>query len=131
MSPQLLQGDPAWRKLMAERRFDVALPERCAEAQPRREVEHDLQVRAASPRGATCGCRSWTSNCASWLISKPIFRASDSNGVVTGSTMSAISAVGVMNRSAWTKKSRPRRASRPRTLSAWAITIFSPKLTAP
>ena len=46
MSPQLLQGDPAWRKLMAERRFDAALPERCAEAQPRREVEHDLQVRA-------------------------------------------------------------------------------------
>ena len=35
----------------------------------------------------------------------------------------------VMNRSAWTKKSRLRSASRPRTLSAWAITMLPPKLT--
>jgi hypothetical protein len=31
---------------MAERRLDVAVPEVRAEAQARREVEHDLQVRA-------------------------------------------------------------------------------------
>jgi len=131
MSPQLLQGDPAWRKLMAERRFDVALQN--AAPRPSRVARSNTICRSerASPRGATSGCRSWTSDCASWLISKPIFSASDSNGVVTGSTMSASSAVGVMNRSAGTKKSRPRRASRPRTLSAWAITMFPPKLTAP
>ena len=33
-----------------------------------------------------------------------------------------------MNRSAWTKKSRLRSASRPRALSPWAITMLPPKL---
>src|SRR4249920_3585741 len=46
VSPQLLQGDPARRKLMAERRLDVAVPEVRAETQARCKVEHDLQVRA-------------------------------------------------------------------------------------
>ena len=55
----------------------------------------------ASPGGGTTAWRSWTSDCASWLISKPILSASRSKHDATGSTTSASSAVGVMNRSAW------------------------------
>ena len=56
----------------------------------------------ASPRGSTTFRRNCTSDCAAGLTSKPILRPSRSNGVATGSTMSASSAVGFMNRSAWT-----------------------------
>ena len=55
----------------------------------------------ASPGGGTTAGRSCTSDCASGLISKPIFSASRSKDEATGSTMSASSAVGFMNRSAW------------------------------
>ena len=54
----------------------------------------------ASPGGGTTAGRSWISDCASSLISKPIFSASRSKAEATGNTTSASSAVGVMNRSA-------------------------------
>ena len=53
----------------------------------------------ASPGGGTTAGRSWISDCASWLISKPIFSPSRSKAEATGSTTSASSAVGFMNRS--------------------------------
>ena len=43
---ELLEGDPARRELVAERRVDVAVPEVLAQAEARGEVEDDLQVRA-------------------------------------------------------------------------------------
>jgi hypothetical protein len=46
VGPQVFQGDPAGRELMAERRVDVAVPEVLAEAEPRREVEDDPQIRS-------------------------------------------------------------------------------------
>ena len=85
----------------------------------------------ASPRGGTSGLRSCTSDCAASLISNPILSPSVSNALATGSTMSACSAVGFRNRSAWTKKSSAASASRPRALSPWAITRFAPKFTSP
>jgi len=59
----------------------------------------------------------------------PIRSASASNGVATGRTTSAKSAVGVRKRSATTAKSSRASASRPRALSPWAITRLAPKLT--
>jgi hypothetical protein len=80
---------------------DVAIPEMLGETQPNSEIEDDFRVGAglASGGGATAG-RSWTSDYASSLISKPIFSPSRSKAEATGSTMSAISAVGFMNKSA-------------------------------
>ena len=85
----------------------------------------------ASPTGGTSGARSCTSDWASCEISKPTFSPSASNAPVTGRTMSACSAVGLMNRSRWTWKSSACSASRPRALSPWAISRFDPKLTSP
>ena len=54
----------------------------------------------AAPGGGTMGWRNCTSDWASALISKPKRSASRSKQEATGSTMSASSAVGFMNRSA-------------------------------
>src|SRR5690348_11593424 len=129
MGTQLLERDAAGSELVAQRRLDVAAEELFAEPEAHRQREDDLQVRAASPRGALSGVRSWTRDCAAWLDSNPIRSASDSNGLVTGRTMSASSPVGLMNRSVWTKKSSAANASRPRALSPCAMTRFEPKLT--
>ena len=59
----------------------------------------------ASPTGGTSGARSCTSDCASCETSNPTFRPSASKALVTGRTMSACSAVGLMNRSRCTWKS--------------------------
>jgi hypothetical protein len=56
----------------------------------------------ASPGGGTTGPRSCTRDWASALTSKPKRSASRSKQEATGSTMSASSAVGFMNRSACT-----------------------------
>src|SRR4029453_2823479 len=62
----------------------------------------------ASPTAGTNGARSCTSDWASCETSNPTFRPSASNALVTGRTMSACSAVGLMNRSRCTWKARAR-----------------------
>ena len=72
---------------------------------PRRrgEVEDDLGIRAglAARRDDRPGATG-PAIAPPALISKPIFSASRSKAEATGSTTSASSAVGFMNRSAWT-----------------------------
>src|SRR6516164_1492290 len=98
---QLLQGDAGRGELMPVGGVDVAIPELLGEAEPDGKIENDFSIGARfAGRRATAG-RSWTSDCASSLISKPIFSPSRSKAEATGSTMSAISAVGFINRSAW------------------------------
>ena len=81
----------------------------------------------ASPGGGTTAWRNWTSDCASGLISKPILSASRSKQEATGSTTSASSAVGVMNRSAVGVELQRRERLAPWPPSACASSMLEPK----
>ena len=118
MGAQLLQGDAARRQLVPEGGIDVSVPEVRAEAQPGREVEDDPEVGTGLARGATSGRPELDERLGVLAVLEAdlqrlgLERAGDRQHDV------GELAVGVMNRSAWTKKSSVLNASRPRALSA-------------
>lgn len=97
-------------KMVTNQTLHRPSPRRSARAKTIWRSEH------ASPLGVITGRRSWTWDCPCWLTSKPTRNASVSNGLATGSTMSARSAVGLGKMSACTKKSNDASASRTRAL---------------
>ena len=88
------------------------------QAQPGGELEDDLQVRACLARAGRHGAAELYQGLRFLADLEPDPKRLRFEALVTGSTMSACSAVGFMNRSACTKKSSADRASRPRALSA-------------